>query len=139
MLLLFEIGLLVIQYVLGMWVNLFVQFPNNLPNGNAWSWGMTHCASLFTHIILGSLIVLIAVIVFGMSIVYRKTVIITLSTLGLLALLSAWLNGDEFMVHSQEDITSFQMAIGLIVALVFYSVEVYALFRNQHTSSLKEK
>lgn len=129
--LLFEVVCLVAQFILGMFANLFVQFPNSLPNGNAWSWAMSHSTVLYAHIVLGTAIVLLSLVLLGLSIAYRRAFVITLPILGLLMVILAWLSGDDFLARGQQNTSSFTMAIGFIGALVFYMGEYYALLRHR--------
>ena len=48
------------KYVLGMISNLEVQFPGNLPGGNAWGWVWSHSLIIQLRIFIGTLLVVVA-------------------------------------------------------------------------------
>lgn len=127
------IACLVAQYVLGIFVNLVVQFPITLPNGNAWSWGLSHSTVLYAHVIVGSFIVLLSLVTLGLSIAYRQWMVLTLSIVATLMVIFAWLSGDEFMVLGQQNASSIRMALGFIAALMAYVGEAFIVFQRRRT------
>lgn len=111
--------LLVIEYVLGMISNLEVQIPDNLPDGNAWSWVWSNSLIIQLHIYTGTLLLVVALVALILSIVARHTVGITAATIGLALLIFTWLSGAEFLANQQNDI-SLRMALGFMGAFVVY-------------------
>ena len=65
--------LLVIEYVLGMISNLEVQFPGNLPGGNAWSWVWSHSLIIQLHIYIGTLLLVVALVALILSTTFERT------------------------------------------------------------------
>ena len=127
--------LLVVQYALGMYVNLFVQFPDSLPQGNGWSWVFSHSSATVAHVALGTAIALLSIVVLGLSIAHRRALVITTSALGLLMVLYAWWSGSDFLSRGQKNASSYTMAIGFVGAVVFYIWQIILLFR--HTTAPK--
>ena len=126
--------LLVAQYLLGMYVNLFVQFPDSLPQGNGWSWVFSNSSVTVAHVVLGPAIALLSIAVLGLSIAHRRALVITSSALGLLMVLFAWLSGSDFLSRGQQDSSSYTMAIGFVAAMVFYVCQFILLFRQKSAS-----
>lgn len=120
--------LLVIQYMLGMIANLEVQ----LPAGNAWSWAFQHSPIILLHIILGTLLVVMALVAVILSIVARHPAGIIASSAGLALLIFAWLSGREFLA-TQQNTASLWMALGFMGAFIAYLLG-YALTSARRTS-----
>jgi hypothetical protein len=116
--------LLVIQYVLGMIANLEVQFPGNLPDGNAWSWVWSHSLIIQLHIYIGTLLLVVALVALILSIVARNLVGIIAAVAGLAMIIFAWLSGVAFLA-SQQNTLSLWMALGFIGAFVAYILGYY--------------
>ncbi|GAC1388433.1 MAG: hypothetical protein NVS4B12_17270 [Ktedonobacteraceae bacterium] len=117
--------LLVIQYVFGMIVNLYVQFPNALNNGNGWGWAMTHTLVVPIHVYLGTLLLVVALVGMGISIWVRRVPEILAATLGLAMIVFAWLSGASFLTSGQQSGVSLRMALGFIGAVIAYGVGCY--------------
>jgi hypothetical protein len=126
--------LLVVQYALGMYVNLFVQFPDSLPQGNGWSWVFSNSSVTVAHIALGTTIALLSIVLLGLSIAHRRALITASSALGLLMVLFAWWSGSDFLSRGQRDVSSYTMAIGFVGAIVFYIWQIILLFRHRTAS-----
>jgi len=116
--------LLVIQYVLGMISNLEVQFPDNLPDGNAWSWVWSHSLIIQFHIYIGTLLLIVTLIALILSIVARNMAGIIAAVVGLALIIFAWLSGVAFLA-SQQNTLSLWMALGFIGAFVAYILGYY--------------
>ena len=127
-LLLAELALLVPQFVLGMYINLFVAFPGTLRGSSAWRWALAQLP-IQLHIDLGTVLVLLAVVTFGLAIATKRGAAITWSGIGLAMLLLAWLSGDFFLVEGQPNVRSFTMALGFLGAFSAYAVG-YSLTRK---------
>lgn len=117
--------LLVIQYVLGMLTNLFVQFPGSLPGGNAWSWSFTHTFVIPSHIVIGTLLIVMALVALVMSFRTRHVPEILAAVFGLAMIVYAWLSGASFLSNGQQNTASIQMALGFIGAVIAYGVGLY--------------
>jgi len=122
------LGLLVVQYVLGMFSNLEVQFPGNLPGGNAWGWVWSHSLIIQLHIYIGTLLLVVALVALVLSSVARNIVGSIAAAAGLALIILAWLSGAAFLA-SQQNTLSLWMALGFMGALVAYILG-YSLSRS---------
>ena len=122
------LGLLVVQYVLGMISNLEVQFPGNLPGGNAWGWVWSHSLIIQLHIYIGTLLLVAALVALVLSSVARNIVGSIAAAAGLALIILAWLSGAAFLA-SQQNTLSLWMALGFMGALVAYILG-YSLSRS---------
>jgi hypothetical protein len=109
--------MLSIQFILGMVLNLFVELPKNASVGSILSHGGV---VLVLHILvavgllLGSL-----ALIFRASAAHSKSWLIA-SIIGALGVFVALTNGLAF-IFNDDDVTSFIMALGFIVAATAYS------------------
>ena len=117
--------LLIIQYMLGMLVNLFVQFPSSFPEGNAWGWSFTHTFVTPSHILIGTLLIIVALVALVMSIRTRHVPEILTGIFGLAMIIYAWLSGASFLSNGQQNTASIQMALGFIGAVIAYGIGIY--------------
>jgi uncharacterized membrane protein (DUF485 family) len=116
---------LVLEFVLGMYTTFFVKFPETLVDGNAWGWSMSHNAIVMAHVLLGTLMLLIALSAIGFaSAAKSKTAIIT-AVVGAVMILVAYLSGSIFLGNIENDNYSFSMALGFLGAMVAYGVAYY--------------
>ena len=113
--------LLVGQYLLGMYTNLFVTIPDGV---NGWQW-MSNSLAIMGHVTLGTLllVVSVALLVFGAR--ARSRTWIVASLVGLVGIGAALAGGSSFM-NGQSDAMSFVMACGLGVAMLAYAAALYA-------------
>jgi hypothetical protein len=121
---LITLALLVIQYVLGMISNLEVQFPGNLPGGNAWGWVWSHSLIIQLHIYNGTLLLVVALAALILSNVARNIVGSIAAAAGLAMIIFAWLSGAEFLANQHNDL-SLRMALGFMGAFVAYILGYY--------------
>jgi hypothetical protein len=119
------LGSLVLEFVLGMYNALFVQFPDSLVNGNAWAWSMTDSPVIFAHVMLGSLLVLLTILTLIYAFASRSRPAIVWSLTGLVLTLFAYLSGSIFLTNVAEDNYSFLMALGFIGSIVSYGAAFY--------------
>jgi hypothetical protein len=118
---------LVVQYALGMYVNLFISFPDTTANeGQLWEFAWAQPA-LATHIVLAMLILLGAIVQCIRASRSHNGTWIWSSLIGLLAVLAAGASGASF-IPSQTDLYSYSMSIAFLIALVAYA---WALFSVQ--------
>ena len=112
------IGLLVIQFVLGMVTNLYVTFPDtNRPDLN---WAAARSAvPTFAHIILGILLLVDAIIFVVRTTRQHNRAWILGSWAGLISIIIAIYGGVTFTT-TQIDAYSLMMALGFIVAFAAY-------------------
>ena len=127
-LILLEFFLLSIQFIIGMWMNLFAVFPSF---GHSFSmYGMMQVMfsvpELMVHMMLGILIELVSLIiffVFAMAGDYRLS---TLSAVASISILAAGIGGLEFIFSGfANNIFSFIMSLGFIFTVVAYASILY--------------
>ncbi len=116
--------LLAVQYILGMINNFFVNFPQSTEPETMWRYAASQ-ASEISHIFLGLLLFVSAVILVIRAIRARNRSWIIASVLGVIGILSAIYGGVTF-IPSQNDQLSFVMAVAFMVALLAYGWGVYA-------------
>jgi hypothetical protein len=117
--------MLVLQYGLGIGVNLYIAVPTG---GSAWSTigrAFSHGPLLAAHAVLGVLLVLTAVSLVVRAVIARHRAVIVLSAIGLLAILAAAGDGISFL-HSGSDGASLGMALATGVALLCYIGALFA-------------
>lgn len=121
------LAFLILQFVLGMALNLFVTFPN-IPVGSS---DATYFNAIFTtpflleHFIVGVGLLLgsMWIVIGGLHTKIRKIAIV--AAIGFLSILAAYIAGFEFLLSGfQNNGFSFIMSIGFVAALIAY----YALF-----------
>jgi hypothetical protein len=118
--------LLLIQYGIGIGVNLYVTVPaadQGHTIGSAISNGP---AALTVHIVLGLLLILAAAYLVVRAIVARHPGVIVTSVIGLLALVGAAEQGSAFVDKGHAS-ASMTMAILTGVALLCYGISLYLL------------
>jgi heme A synthase len=118
------IVMLVIQYILGMITNLFVEFPKSDQEGKLWEFAWSQIPEAF-HIILGLLMFVSAVVFLIRAFSKRDKIWIIGSGIGLIAILMAIIGGVIF-IPSQVDSYSLIMALSFIVSFLAYSWGLYA-------------
>ena len=117
--------LLIIQYILGMISNLEVQFPNNLPDGNAWGWVWSNSLVIALHIVNGTLLIVAALVAVILSGIARNAAGIIAAIIGLAMIVFAWISGAEFLRFTQQNGFSLNMSLGFIGAFVAYILGFY--------------
>ena len=126
---------LIIQFLLGMAVNLFVTIPTKHPGANppeyfggvvqSVTWAILHGhALLIVHASLGLLLVLNALGLLVVAIRTRERDLITVTAFGLFGVLGAGFNGGSFLNYN-EDFSSMLMASLFAVAVVAYAVGLF--------------
>jgi len=126
------LGLLLLQLVIGVFVNLFVTVPNGHPGsgqtilrgaftGLGWAIasGLT---SLALHVLVGLLVGLGSIVVLVVAIRSGRRGWMTVAIVGLLATLYAGLNGLVFMDAGKNDDNSLEMTVGFVIAIATYIV-----------------
>lgn len=115
--------LILIQYALGMWVNLFATIPNSDQGKGAFpAFGAAVAhgpVGLTLHALVGTLLLLSAIAFVIRAAMTRTTAGTWLGAIGLLAIIGAWVNGALF-VGNEANGSSFGMAMSAAVALLCY-------------------
>jgi hypothetical protein len=126
----FALGMLIIQFLLGMAVNLFVTIPSNHPGANppeyfggvvtSVSWALLHGGLWLTlHAAWGLILLLGALGALVQAIRLGGGGRITLAVLGFIGVLGAGFNGGSFLNYHQ-DFSSMLMAVGFALAMSAY-------------------
>src|SRR4029077_12413213 len=121
---------LIVQFLLGMAVNLFVTIPTNHPGANppeyfggvaqSVTWAILYGHVLLQiHAVLGLLLVLNALGLLLAAIRARARDLITVTSVGLFGVLAAGFNGGSFLNYNQ-DFSSMIMATFFAWAVVSY-------------------
>lgn len=120
--------LLVIQYGLGMAVNLYGKVPGGHPGvGQAFGKAITQGApALAIHTSLGLLLVVNAIVLVVQAVKSQHRIAVAVSIVGLLALAGATFNGASFVSKGQAA-NSLAMALLTGLALLCYAVGLYSL------------
>ncbi len=118
------IGLLAVQFVLGMITNLFVQFPATNQEAQQWEFARTQLP-LMMHIALGMLLLLSGIIFLVRAIRARSRIWIISSATGLLGIVTAIISGSMF-INTQNDPYSLSMALAFILTFLAYGWGLYA-------------
>jgi len=127
--------LLLVQFLLGMFVNLFITIPSSHPGASqdlasgailGVAWAIAGAApALAVHTAIGFLLTAGAVGLLAVAITAdRGRALVVLTTLGLLGVLGAGLNGIGFLNYT-VDKTTYLMSVGFSVSAAAY---VAALF-----------
>jgi hypothetical protein len=124
---------LVIQYALGMYVNLLVSFPETANEGQLWEFAWSQ-DPLAAHIILAILILLGAIVALVRALVYKNKKWVVASSIGLIAVLAAGASGASF-IPSQVDLYSYSMSLAFLVAILAYAWGLFATREIDLTSA----
>src|ERR1700686_557027 len=136
---------LMIQFLLGMAVNLFVTIPTNHPGANppeyfggvvqSVTWAILHGHILvILHASIGLLLVLNALGLLVAAIRVRQRDLITVTAFGLFGVLAAGFNGGSFLNYNQ-DFSSMLMATFFAIAVVAYAVGLLVTGRTSSDSA----
>ena len=124
-----ELVLLALQFVIGMWMNLFALFPST--NVAFPMYGMMNVMfsvpELMAHMMIGMLIGLVSLMIFVMSLMggFHKSAI--LSAIASLSIFLAGMSGLEFILTGfQNNVLSFTMSWGFAVAVISYVFLIYS-------------
>jgi hypothetical protein len=120
--------LLVVQFALGMYVNLYVTVPG-ADHGHGFGQALTNGpAGLTVHIILGLLLILAALGFAVQAVLARQPALITAAVLGLLTMIGATASGSSFTGNGQNG-ASMTMAVLSAVGLLCYGTSLFLLAR----------
>ncbi|MHB8460539.1 MAG: hypothetical protein ACYDB6_10800 [Candidatus Limnocylindrales bacterium] len=130
---------LMLQFLLGMAVNLFVTIPTNHPGANppeyfggvvqSVTWAILHGHILLVlHASLGLLLVLNALGLLVAAVRARQRDLITVTVIGLFGVLAAGFDGGSFLNYNL-DFSSMLMATFFAIAVVAYAVGLFVTGR----------
>jgi hypothetical protein len=112
--------MLIVQFGLGIGVNLFVTLPAKGSAGDAFSNGPV----LALHAVVGLLLIVTAIALLVRAIIARHRPVIAAAAVGLLAIATAAAQGFSF-VHEGTNAASLAMALATGVAMLCYAVALY--------------
>jgi hypothetical protein len=120
--------MLLIEYGLGVWTNLYAQLPSS-DHGKAtlaaFGGAVAHGpAGLALHALLGTLLIVNAVLVVVRAALVRQTAPVVLGAVALIAVLAAWFSGAKF-VSDQANGASLGMAVAAGVAILGYAIILF--------------
>jgi hypothetical protein len=120
--------MLLIQYGLGIGVNLYVTLPAAGAGGRGIGQAFSNGPALAVHAVLGLLLILTALSMVVRSVIARHRASIVTSVVGLLAILAAAGYGASF-VHNGSNAASLGMALATGVALLCYVIGLFVTGR----------
>jgi hypothetical protein len=122
--------MLLLQYSLGMYVNLYSTLPASDSDKGLFPGFAAAVAkgpgALSLHAVLGTLLLITASIAVIRSVRVRAAAPIALSVVALLAIVAAWLSGSEF-IGDHADGRSLAMALATAIALLCYTLILFLL------------
>lgn len=118
--------LLVVQYAIGMYVNLFVTVPRADHGAGLGSAIANGPAALSLHAVLGTLLGLGALGVAIQAALVRRRGLVALSLIGLLAMVFASVAGVGF-TSTGDDSASMAMSVLGVIGLLCYAANLYLL------------
>ena len=128
----FMLALLLIQFIVGMYLNFYVELPKAHPGTSgsyapsiAWALAGHAGLALAIHVTVWILLTLGSIALLLRSILCRQKPLIIGTALGLLFILMAGSGGLTFLNRGEVDRESFIMALGFILALTSYAVTFY--------------
>jgi hypothetical protein len=117
--------ILLVEYGLGIWVNLYGRLPASDHGANlAAGFGRAVAggpAGLSIHAVLGAVLVVSAAIALARSILIRRVTLIALTSVGLLSIAAAALSGARF-VGNGDNASSMTMAVAAGTAIGAYAL-----------------
>jgi hypothetical protein len=119
-----NLALLVVVFLLGMTVNLYIAFPANLKI-DAMQFA-AHTPSIQWHMIVASLILLVGLATLALSLLERHIGAIVATLAGLALAVVAYSGGMLFLSNGYQESASMMMAVGFIGAFVSYALGVIA-------------
>jgi len=126
-----NLALLVVVFLLGMTVNLYIVFPTNLKIDAMQL--AAHTPSIQWHMIVASLVLLVGLGALVLSVVERHAWALGATLAGLALTLVAYGGGMMFLTNGYQESASMMMAIGFIGAFVSYALGAVAVNRQGAT------
>jgi hypothetical protein len=130
-----SLSMLIVQFLLGMGVNLFVTIAPNHPGANpseffsgaarsvAWAVSQSPVV-LILHAILGILLVINSIVVLVGAFRFPSTALRVLAALGAVGIIGAAFNGASFLNYN-HDVNSYLMSVGFALAAVVYTQIIF--------------
>ncbi len=112
------LGLLGVEFLLGVWAGLFVKFPEDSSSSQLWDFSFSQW-SVFLHAILGALLVVGAISLVISAHKQQKRTWKIAGWTGLVFMLIALGSGERF-VSTQNDWYTFLMSVGFVGVMAAY-------------------
>ena len=122
---------LCLQFLLGVWVSLYIAFPENVSTDELWKFANKQPV-LVLHILIGTLLLLGAVALMIQAFRSKQRRWKLGSGIGFTSILLAWLCGERF-VATQNDAFSFAMAVFFLTAALAYGQTIYKTSTQKQT------
>ncbi len=127
-LILLEFMLLIVQFIIGMWMNLFAVFPSF--GSSLFMYGMMQVMfsvpELMVHMMNGILIGLVSLMIFIVLATFSDYRLSLLGGTASVSVLIAGISGLEFMFSGfTNNVFSFLMSLGFIFTVIAYSLILY--------------
>jgi hypothetical protein len=116
--------MLIVQFALGVGVNLYVSLPAAGSGGRGVGQSFSNGPALALHVVLGLLLILAAIGLLVQAIIARHGPVIVASVVGLLAIAAAAMQGFSF-VHKSTNAASMAMAVATAVAMLCYVIVLF--------------
>jgi hypothetical protein len=142
------LGILLIQFGLGMWINLFITIPQNHPGADAPNfvvgffqsivWGIAHGGLLFAiHIVLGLTVVTFHPMlgILPLSVQWGPRGSVLAGAAAAVLALTAAVGGAAYLTYQQE-LYSLLMAMGFGGVVLCYTISLYILSRPIGTTAV---
>ena len=119
--------LLLIQYVLGMYTNIYVTVPSADKGGGLGKAISNGPAALSVHAVLALLLILSAIGLLVQAIMARYWTVLAAAAVGLITIIGAAFSGANFTNNGGQDSASMTMAVLAGVAMLSYGTALYLL------------
>jgi vacuolar-type H+-ATPase subunit I/STV1 len=119
--------LLLIQYGLGMYTNIYVTVPSADKGGGMGKAISNGPAALSIHAVLAILLILAAIGLLVQAIMARYWTVLVAAAVGLIAIIGAAFSGADFTNNGGQDSASMTMAVLAGVAILCYGTVLYLL------------
>jgi hypothetical protein len=116
---------LALMFILGMIANLYIEIPEGTAASAAWSWVFSNSGVIVAHIVLGTLLVVIALASLVLAVMSKNRTAILASSFGAVFTLAAYYFGADFVTAGDSALSSLLMAFGFFGALASYGLGVY--------------
>ena len=128
-----EVALLALTFIAGMGINLFVNIPSDVNAAAFWESGGAWVVRV--HMLLGTLILAIAIVLFinARKFRYMKQDIKTPSLVGLISVAVAFAAGLIFLFVGADSIFSYVMALGFLFAIISYVLMLSILVHGKRS------
>lgn len=119
----FLLGFLTLEYLFGMFINMFVEFPDTKKEKVLWEFTKSQ-PSIVIHMVIAVLLLIGAIVLLIRAVMRKDKYWIISSAVGLAAVLTATAVGSQF-ISTQQDVYSYIMAAAFLLAVFSYGWGIY--------------